>query len=54
MNIKVKLSEVDWAVINQSLYHRALQTENPTLKARIADLLLRIDAQVAIEKDKIR
>lgn len=42
----INLSERQWDIILQSIYHRRLQTESLVLKADLRDIEVRIDAQL--------
>lgn len=44
--INVKLTETQFDLILQSLYHRRLQTGNEKMKADLKDIETRIDAQI--------
>jgi len=46
MTMKIELSETQWDLVLQSIYHRRLQTENPKLKADLGDIETRMDAQL--------
>lgn len=42
----INLSDRQWDLILQSLYHRQLQTENPVLKADLRDIEVILGAQL--------
>lgn len=46
MAIPIKLTERQWDLVLQSLYHRHLQTGNEKIKADLKDIETRIDAQI--------
>ena len=42
----VRMTELKWDLVLQSIHHRMLQTENPDLKAQLKEIEDRIDVQL--------
>lgn len=49
MKYKIELNDAELTLVLQSLSHRALQTTNPTLKARLRETETKVAQQAGVE-----